>query len=458
VTTTCLSAPPTPAVQLPPATDPLDGLDDPLSGLIARLWRTTPPVWAPPGLRLWLAQLARTDPIGSPLGSDTTTGCAWWDCGPARAAALGEAVEWYAGSLVPAELPVATAAELRRRGEPHVAPETLTLYSPEQYAAEGFPFRPFTDELPVRWCAGRDLVRGERRWVPASLVYLGYGTGPTRHEPFTNLPVSAGIAAAPGPSGAGLAAAAALREVVERDALAAAWTHGSPLDPLVLPSHLATDLGADDATVWSFHRLPTVIDAPGVLATVRHRPTGIVGVGAAVRDDPETAARKAISEAVVSAASAIELDTEGSDSAARHVAAGTLRPWRADRSYTSSYRDDRRDVLDIACHLQLYLDPRLQRALDDRLDALAAGRPPLPLDALATVAPGSWAGALSAAGLEPVAVDVTPSDVARRGWHVVRTVVPGLRSTGPAAFPFLGSAPTTRPGHGAPHLDPVPHA
>ena len=451
MTATTAPAPPAP-------TAPLAGLHDPLSGVVARLWRAEPPVWAPPGLRLWLAQLARTDPFGSPLGSDTTTGCAWWDCGPARAAALGEAVEWYAGSLVPAGLPRATAAELRRRGEAHVAPESLALYAAEQHATPGFPFAPFTDDVPVRWYRGRDLTTGDARWVPASLVALGYGTGPTAAEPVVNLPVSAGIAAAPGPDGRRLAEAAALREVVERDALAAAWAHGLPLVPLELPPHLAADLGADADTRWSFHRLPTVVDAPGVLAVVCHRPSGVVGVGAAVRDDPEAAARKAIAEAVVSAAAAVELATEGSPSAARLVAAGTLRPWRADRAYARSYRPDHRDVVDIACHVQLLLDPVVQAGMEDRLAALAAGHPPAPLGALPTVAPDGWPARLAAAGLAPVAVDVTPSDLARHGWHVARTVVPGLRSTGPAAFPFLGAGPATRPGRGPAHLGPVPHA
>jgi ribosomal protein S12 methylthiotransferase accessory factor len=87
--------------------------------------------------------------------------------------------------------------------------------------------------------------------------------------------------------------------------------------------------------------------------------------------------------------------------------------------------------------MQVHLDPRAAETIrpwvtsDERvpLESVAA----LPDRSL-----GTYRQVLEAAGHEIVAVDVTTPDVAATGLRVVRTVVPGLVSNFPAAFPFNG--------------------
>lgn len=435
------------------APPPLRALDA-AAGIISRCWAQPLPSFAPPGLRFSIAYLSRTDAFGSPLGADTTSGCAWWDRHASTTAALGEALEWYAASLLPDDLLRATTAELPQGRR--VEPAELALYSPSQLASPGFPFVAFDPSLSISWADGVALADGRPCYAPASITFLGYTTGASAGEPRTNLPVNAGVAAH---TGWDRAVAASLGEVIERDALAEAWTFGVPLVPVLPPPWFEESLGVDHLTAWRFYRLPTVVDVAGVLAVVSHAGHRVVGVGAAVRPDPVEAARKAAAEAAVSAAGALELDSPTSCPRARMVeGGGPLSAWRQDRSYRRSYRDDWHDVVDISCHAQLQLDPIVQADLFGRLDELSAAHEPLRLESLPSVPDGSvWATMLIDAGFDPVVIDVTTSDVASLGWYVVRTVVPGLRATGPAAFPYLGETVRSRRHMKLAHLGPVPH-
>ncbi|MFT3854507.1 MAG: YcaO-like family protein [Ilumatobacteraceae bacterium] len=450
--TSARAAAPNPCTDAREASEAYDSLVDARSGIVARTWPEQLPTFGPPGLRICLAQLSPTDRFAAPLGSDTTAGCAWWDDDAARRAAIGEAVEWYCASLVPADLPLVSAEEIAPTERVNIA--DLALYRPEQTAAPGFPFRAFTGDVRVRWVTGHHLD-GQPCQVPASLVYLGYGSGPTANETLTNLPVNAGVAAALEPAAA---LSAALAEVVERDALAEAWTFGQPLVPLTIPDALHAQLAADDQTTWRFYRLPSSVEVAAVLAVV-HRPCDAVfGVGAAVRGDGEAAARKAAAEAMVAASGCIEINRADSRQCARLIDdGGPLSPWRADRRYRDSYRADWRDAVDIACHAQLYVDPEMQHRALDRLDTLAGVRRPEPLLALPALELSTLPDLLHERGFSPIVCDVTTPDVASLGWHVRRAVVPGLRATGPAAFPYLGETARSRT-HDLPlHLEPVPH-
>jgi ribosomal protein S12 methylthiotransferase accessory factor len=73
------------------------------------------------------------------------------DPGAARAAAIGEAAERYAGSYVPlGRIRLGAARDL----DAAVEPESFGLFSTEQYAQPGFPFVPFASATPVRWVDG----------------------------------------------------------------------------------------------------------------------------------------------------------------------------------------------------------------------------------------------------------------------------------------------------------------
>ncbi|WP_307962021.1 hypothetical protein [Salinispora arenicola] len=128
-----------------------------------------------------------------------------------------------------------------------------------------------------------------------------------------------------------------------------------------------------------------------------------------------------------------------------------LHAHRRDRRYADSYAADLSDVTDIVCHAQLLADPRVAAAVTARL---ATGGPTPERHGWATTGPDLDA-ALAAVDLTPLSVDLTTPDAAVAGYRVVASVVSGLRSTAPAAFPFLG--PGAEPLPDRPCLLPVPH-
>ncbi|GIH94682.1 YcaO-like family protein [Planobispora siamensis] len=429
-------------------------------------------------LHVAFADLAATAGYGLPLGNPTVSGACWHDPARARLRALGEAAERYCGHLVPADrLVEATWHDLAPDA---VDPQALALYSAGQTARDGFPFTGLGRADRTHW------VRGTRHdgtpvWVPAALVWLtpfhaspatgaaaegSRRSGSVRSRPVV-LPVSAGIAAGPDLASARVAA---LAEVVERHALATAWASGRAFPELTgvrlprvpgvrlraraVPNFLdapvvlcvAEEIGGEDAGEGPDTAEPGRVPAPGV--------RGMAGVGCAfvpgAADPPTAAAWKAAAEALQSLDTTAQLAV-GDLSEWEHPH-GPLAPHRPDRAFASAYRPDFSDVTDVTCHLQLLADPSFSARV---LARLARGEPagtagfigagPLDPDA-----------ALAARGLVPVTVDLTTPDIAACGLAVVRVVVPGLRATAPAAFPFLGDGADPLPAR--PERLPVPHA
>ena len=373
----------------------------------------------------------------SPWPSDPTcAGGVFWDREAAEAAALGEAAERYSGNLVSPGLRTASYDDLRARGEAAIDPESLALYRAEQHHKDGFPFVPFTRDLAVRWVEGVDLQTRSTVLVPASLVWGTYfRSEPGASEPWTNGVLYAGIAA--GPTRA-VAERSALFELLERDAVTLCWTGGEKTEEVVAPPWLATlARGPRSEFVTRFLRFPSVAGEPVLGALVTHAPTGYVSLGTACRPAAEDAATKALAEALQLQLVARQLDDPASPLCRLALTPGCpLKPWRRDRRYSIDYRADYRDMTDLACNLQLHLDPSVWGPLDAELGAGGRAR-------LSDVAPGTADAStitarLADVGIAVVSVDVTTDDVRGLGLHVVRLVAPGLYSNAPAAAPFLG--------------------
>jgi ribosomal protein S12 methylthiotransferase accessory factor len=410
---------------------------DARTGLLRRLEAQPMPDHLPRALRLVSAFCSDTTRFCSSPSDLVASGCTWWDTDGAQAAAIGEAVERYCGNLIPAGLRQASYAELRAEGTAAIDPQTLVLYSEDQYRAPGFPFVPFTHDLRVRWAPGVDMVSGQATLVPASLVYVTYfRTPPTAGEPRTNFIMYAGIAAG---SGRDDAERSALEELVERDAVMLAWLRGGVLQRVALPPDLATLFrgpdGVLDATVLTF---PSESGLPVAGVLLRDRDRDVMALGTACRSDFRAAVLKAYAEAAQQHILLQELDDQSSGlmREVREDPAHLLKPWRADRSYGQAYRPDWHDVRDLMCQLQLYLDPAMRRDVDSRFEGAAVrwDEAPSPVERSRT----AHLAALARSGIHPVSVDLTTPDVRSAGLHVVRVVAPGLHPNAPAAFPYLG--------------------
>jgi ribosomal protein S12 methylthiotransferase accessory factor len=372
--------------------------------------------------------------------SDTLcTGSAFHDRQAATNAAVGESIERYCVNWLPSAAPSVEAsfAELRARGERALDPEALCLYSDRQYGARGFPFVRFTRDLPVHWVRGTSLSAGAEAWLPASLVYANWRAGdPPTH--FFNYP---GIAAGPDLESA---LAAALEEIIERDATMIWWLNAAPL-PAVRPTpelaSLWTGVSAEHGQrAWLIH-LDNEFGVPVLAGALENRPEVLFNMGFAARPSAADAAAKAWTEAITLQEGSRDLlvrDGSYRQAVARGAVAGHfMKPWRADRRYLDDYRPDFHDVTDLMCQQQVFLDPAARLRVAPWVDV------PEERDLAQLPSPGprcldTYRRCLEATGCEIFYADVTTPDVAGTGLTVVRALVPGLVANAPAAFPCLG--------------------
>jgi ribosomal protein S12 methylthiotransferase accessory factor len=432
-----------PRPDLPEGRFGADSLVDERTGVITRLNRFTHHADIPRRLVSVHAHVSKMRRI-SPWKTDSTTaGTSFESEDLARRAAVGEAVERYCGNIVrPELLRQGSWRQLTAEGEYALDPDTLVLFSDKQYASAGFPFTRFTRDLETFWVRGRSLTRDRPAWLPASLSYGNWHHGPYEATPpLANL-FFAGLAAGPDLE---FAIVSALQEIVERHCTMVWWANAEPLASIrEFPPDLAAlwngapALGGQRA--WLIP-LPNEFGIPVMAGVVEHTAEHLFTAGFAARSDPRQAALKAWAEALTLQDGARNLDRPKGgyrQAIARGDVAGRfLKPWRVDRRYLDDYRSDFRDVVDLMCQLQVFLDPRAIEHTRSWVDTPAGPGigdiPPMPDGSLR-----GYADALESKGYEIFYADLTTRDVACTGLRVVRVFVPGLVGNFAAAFPYQG--------------------
>jgi ribosomal protein S12 methylthiotransferase accessory factor len=429
--------------------DPYARLVDARFGIVTGL-RTLPSrPDGPPGMVTVQAlgcDIGRVTPwCNDPVGGGTSCGDATAAPRSAAHSAVGEIVERYCGNIIRTDLlRHASYDDLVAAGEYAVDPDRLALFSPQQYAAPGFPFRELTRDHPIHWVPGRSLTRNRAAWLPASLVYVNwYGNGPDPGPP-VNDTWFAGIAA-----GRSLddAICSGLEEVIERHATMVWWLNAQPLHGVV-PSPALRQLWPDGGGPrrWLIH-LDNELAIPVMAGVVEDVEAQVLTIGFAARADPVEAGIKAWSEALT--LQSISQDVANPDSIYHQVVASGrmvdqgLKPWRADRRYLDDYRTDFHDVTSLLCQSQVFLDPRAVERVRPWVD-VPVDRAVDDLPRLADRRLAEYQSRVEAAGHEIFYADVTAADVAATGLRVARTLVPGLVGNSPAAFPYLGRAAAAR--------------
>jgi ribosomal protein S12 methylthiotransferase accessory factor len=358
----------------------------------------------------------------------------------ARTAAIAECIERYCGNWVDERTLVeASHRELVAGGEHAVDPRRLTLHSPSQHRAAGFPFVPFTRELRVHWVRGSCLTCDRPAWIPASLVHVNWYAGRHAADPSTNYPMFAGIAAG---SSWDAAVASGLEEVIERDATMIWWLNGHRL-PGVHPTAEMRALWEGDPAehgqrAWLIH-LDNEFDVPVMAGVVENVRDGLLTIGFAARPDPVDAGLKAWAEALALQETARWMQDPNGwfwRSSELIDTAGLKAP-REDRRYLDEYRADFHDVDTLMSQLQATLDPRALQVVR-RWVAVEPQRSMGSLARLPDRAAATYRARLERRGFEVFAVDLTTPDVATTDLRVARVVVPGLVPNLPAAFPPLG--------------------
>jgi ribosomal protein S12 methylthiotransferase accessory factor len=147
-------------------TDAPGGVADPYTGWLKNLVRL-PGRPGDPDIALWSPTLA---PCG-PRTVDVAVGGAGWDDEAARLACVGEAIERLQPWPQDDDLVVESSLAAWPLDEEPLGPSRWVLFHPGQYAAPGFPFRPFTADLVLRWVPLRRVADGEPVWVPDELLH-----------------------------------------------------------------------------------------------------------------------------------------------------------------------------------------------------------------------------------------------------------------------------------------------
>ncbi len=441
-------------------------LTDERTGLVTAVSKVRHHSAIPLSLATYRAQVADISRVSEWRNDVVAGGSAFGDEAAARNAALGEAVERYCGNIITRELLTHGSHRVLARGRDRVIdPASLVLFSDRQHATRGFPFTPFTSDLPVHWVRGRSLTTGEPSLLPASLVYPNWYRHAGSEVPRTNSTYYPGLA-----TGTDLTSAltAGLLELVERHATMVWWLNLPPARRIT---------GVDDSVFDGtelLHRsldLPNEFGVPVVAGVVEDPSARLLTIGFAARPTVRAAALKAWTEGLT--LQDLSRDLQEPDGGFRRAAAkgqvgDTIKPWRADRRYLDSYRADFRDVVDLTCQAQVHLDPVAQDLVrpwtDGPLAVAASDLPQLPGGGLAELR-----AVVEARGHEIFYADITTPDVAHCGLTVVRVVVPGLVPNFPAAFPYLGNGvvqqaavdlgwrTTPLPEDGLNHV-PLPHA
>lgn len=354
----------------------------------------------------------------------------------ARAAALGEAVERYAGTCLPRSGAVlATASEI---GPGAVAPERWALFSEEQHAREDFPFHPFRDDTRVRWVRGWSIPDGAEVYLPLQLTYM---VRPGQH--------AAGEAPIAYGSSNGMALATetdqavlgGLLELIERDAVMLTWAgrliqpridwSGEPrLAELERRHFRPTGVEYDVLDLSAFLGIPTAMAlAPG-RPLPGTRPDAVVwGIGAAAAPTMAEACDKALRECFQTRTSLRNDLLAGPEDRPE----GSPDPLRIlDPLDIETPEDHMHFYIQASRHPKLAFLTSSDRTRDVSDVPAVAGD-----DAAAQVR--EIARLLAVRGVSAYAADITPPDVAEAGLRVVHVLSPELQPLDfPHRFRFLG--------------------
>lgn len=386
------------------------------SGLVSRLFQ-----WIPepddPRVYMVASRTARMDIAGHIMPSEINS-AAGLSLRDAYYAAVGETIERYCGSFIHDDLRVSTYDDL---GELAVDPGDFAFYADNQYGQKGFPFAKFTKSTRVAWTHATNLYTGRTTLVPAATVYLPYYFRDS--EEHTWLSISTGLAASTNIVDAILRG---IYEVVERDAISNMWFNHLSMpridfmsDPLFremyekyfkIPNctHHLIDISTDTG-------IPTVF---GVLS--EHGRGALVA--AAANANPYEAMKKVMIE----------------------LSQGRIS-WKTDfvEGVSRSFRQDFSDIRDFNSRVELYTKAEMKDHL--RFVYSSPAVTGIPSSRHTVNEPekilNSIVSYLHKKGLTVYFADLTPEDIRRASYCVVRVLIPGMTEISEdTVYPRLGGS------------------
>ncbi|WP_282937888.1 TOMM precursor leader peptide-binding protein [Paenibacillus sp. RC67] len=327
--------------------------------------------------------------------------------------AILEGIERYS-SLEPRAKRTVVSGSYLELADQAMDPLSVGVHSQEQYAREGFPFKPFDATSSIPWVWGYSLTQERPLLVPEQLAYYSMTSG----NPYV-FESSNGCAL-----GSSLTEAAlyGILEVVERDSFLMTWFGRLPIPELDLSSANDTEL------LWMVERLRAVagFDVRFFNSTMEHGIPSVWGVAlnrkpsgmnlicaAGAGPDPVRAVKGALHEL---AGTVINLDSK----------------MEAKREACESMLLDSSQVWTMDDHAMLYGLPQAA----ERLQFLLGGQRPLhrfdeqfkgrSAHADLTEDVKEIVEAFRRVNLEIIVVDVTAPELERNGLYCVKVLIPGL--------------------------------
>lgn len=329
----------------------------------------------------------------------------------ALAKAMGESIERYCSALYDYEdMPLETY-----RSAPFicVSPEKFALYSPQQYARQGFPYVPFKENTLVRWVPATDPMTREHWHIPAAMVYVPYFYSDKRAGAPIVQPISTGLACH---SSYDEAAVSGACEIIERDAFTIFWQ--ARLNPPQIMQETLSD--HNYGLIERFEEVGsrvTLMDitmdlgVPTILSIASSGSTASPALcfAASCSMDPEAAARKSLEEL-----------------------AHTRRYCCLVKKYLPpvvSQPPDYEDIFDQRGHLGFwsncdhlhladYMFSSEERLSFDEIKNLATGDPSTDLSRLCSM--------VKEIGHHLLVSDVTTPDISELGLSVLHSIIPGF--------------------------------
>lgn len=377
----------------------LQQIADPQTGIITGIRRVSVPP-GEPAIDSYVVEREEFTPFTDGNAMARDEGGAAFSDEAARVATYGEAIERYCGCVYRDEALRTEAYDAL--DEPALDPTAVVNFAAQQRASMADNTALCGTDDDIAWVAGVDLQTERTSYIPAQLVYLSY---PPAAEPFIRNPISTGLAAG---TDRAMAIHNGLAECLERDAFMIYYLTATELPVIDLETtppriqRLARRVTAHGLGL-------TILDAttdcgiPVAIAVVddrEHRPA--VTVAAAAGIDPSAVIEAAIAEVIQTRISTVH-----------RLATTTRSAEEMAASEIDSFRD----------RALLWAD-------HDKLDELAFwldSDRTTTFDRFASVEHTDPVDAVTTAGYDVYAVDITTRDIASLGVTVQRVLVPRLQ-------------------------------
>lgn len=317
-------------------------------------------------------------------------------------ALIGEALERYSAfSFDSSRVVAASYASVQ---DSAIDPDEWIGFDADSFSSD-FPYRPHDPDEKIRWVYATDYLDGAQRLVPAIHVWLRLGEI-LPSERFAQR-ASTGLGAG---TNLALAQLSGLLEVLERDAFASRWIMSAKPNRVHGPQDICnmfSDRSGVSGISIELFDITLYKLVPVILAklSLPNRDFGFC-LGASAALDYETACRKAVLEAY-------------------HILQGTIS-WK-NRTGMEMLPENIKDFVD---HGRFYSQKRRGVEADWFFDK--NGQKPAFTGVLNPNEPveiniGRIARFLREWGYHAYFIDITPDEIKELGFHVVKTVVPGLQ-------------------------------